>query len=72
MNPLEKGKNLPVARTTYPAVIALGVSLHFIMLGYHAGLIAATYIPVIFGALAITFLERWFPHRDSSRREADG
>lgn len=67
MRPLQKGINLVVAHTAYPAIIALGVLLHFILRSYQAGLIAATYIPVIFGALAITFLERWFPHRDSWR-----
>lgn len=67
MNPLQKEKSLPAARTVYPAVMALGIFLHFLMLRYHFGLIIATYVPVVWGALTITFLERHLPHRDAWR-----
>ena len=48
---------------TYPAVMVLGVFLHYVLLGQGVGITIATYIPVIVGGVAVTILEWWFPYR---------
>ena len=54
-----------VAWTAYPVVIILALSLYQLLLNntpYSSKIIA--YIPVVFGAAIITFLESYFPYRD--------
>ena len=63
MSSLQSPTNYFVAWVAYPSTIALGIFLHLFLLDTNVGLKAATYIPVILGALAITFLEWKFPHR---------
>ena len=63
MNEQTTQANNAVAVLAYPAVIALGLAIHFVLLHYGADLMLATYGPVIFGAAAVTFLEIQFPHR---------
>lgn len=48
---------------TYPVVMAFGIALHLLLLKNGIHLAFATYIPVIAGALMVTFLEWQFPHR---------
>lgn len=47
----------------YPLVMAAGIGLHYLILYLGFALTAATYVPAIFGALAITFLEFRYPQR---------
>lgn len=52
-----------VEKGAYPAVMTLGIFLHYQLLNLGFGIQMATYTPVIIGALIITFLEIKFPHR---------
>lgn len=47
----------------YPLVMAAGIGLHYLILHWGFELTTATYIPAIFGAGAITFLEIYYPQR---------
>lgn len=49
---------------TYPVLIASCLFLHYFLLEAGLSLLLASYIPVAFGALTITLLERTFPHRE--------
>ncbi len=52
-----------VAYLAYPLTIFLGLALHFYLIERGYLLQISTYIPVIIGAIIITFLELKFPHR---------
>lgn len=52
-----------VAVLAYPLVVLSALVAHALCLRNGVGLHAATYGPVLFGALAVTLLERGFPHR---------
>ena len=52
-----------VSWTAYPAVIAFGLILHGLSLNLGYPLQVSTYIPIILGAVIITFLEHKFPYR---------
>ncbi|HEX2100012.1 MAG TPA: sterol desaturase family protein, partial [Candidatus Synoicihabitans sp.] len=48
----------------YPTLIASSLLLHRLLLSFGWGLQLSAYVPVGIGALAITLLERWIPHRE--------
>lgn len=47
----------------YPLIVGVGIGLHYLILHLDFDLVTATYIPTIFGAVAITFLELRYPQR---------
>jgi sterol desaturase/sphingolipid hydroxylase (fatty acid hydroxylase superfamily) len=47
----------------YPLIMATGIGLHYLILHLGFELAVATYIPAIFGAATITFLELRYPQR---------
>jgi len=48
--------------TAYPVVMLVCIGLFITLKGLGFALLAYTYIPVIFGAASITFLELYNPH----------
>lgn len=53
-----------VAGLAYPLVMLLALTAHYLCLYNDVNLQVATYFPVFFGAIVITFLEQNFPHRN--------
>ena len=47
----------------YPGLIAASLLLHHLLLPTNLGLFVSTYVPVGLAAVAITLLERYYPHR---------
>tara|TARA_Y100000588_G_scaffold31338_1_gene30621 strand:+ start:763 stop:1659 length:897 start_codon:yes stop_codon:yes gene_type:complete len=52
-----------ISWTVYPLVISFGFILHALLLSLDYPLQVSTYIPIVFGALIITFLEHKVPYR---------
>ena len=53
-----------IAWTSYPLIIFLALTAHFIFMFSGMNLLAATYIPVLLAAALITLLEFHFPERE--------
>lgn len=59
----KQGLSRFIARAAYPLTIAFVVLGHILLTDLGSNLIVATFVPVLFGSVAITLLENFFPYR---------
>ena len=55
----------------YPLVMSAGIALHFVLLESGVPLVWSTYLPVVLGMAAVTWLERRTPHRRDWKAEGE-